>query len=64
MVLQMVQVHFLIDGFANNYTYDINGGLYSGGPQSSGEVVLPLSGAGTYTITVTDADTGCRYRFF
>ena len=50
---------FLIDGFANDYTYDINGGLYSGGPQSSGEVVLPLSGAGTYTITVTDADTGC-----
>ncbi len=50
---------FLIDGFANNYTYDINGGLYSGGPQSDSEVVLPLSGAGTYTITVTDADTGC-----
>ncbi|WP_282056599.1 T9SS type B sorting domain-containing protein [Maribacter luteus] len=50
---------FLIDGFANNYTYDINSGLFSGGPQSDGEVVLPLSGAGTYTITVTDADTGC-----
>ena len=50
---------FLIDGFANNYTYDINGGLFSGGPQSSGEVILPLSGAGTYTITVTDVDTGC-----
>ncbi|WP_299799121.1 T9SS type B sorting domain-containing protein [uncultured Maribacter sp.] len=50
---------FIIDGFANNYTYDINGGLFSGGPQSTNEVVLPLSGAGTYTITVTDADTGC-----
>ncbi|WP_273277647.1 T9SS type B sorting domain-containing protein [Maribacter polysiphoniae] len=50
---------FLIDGFANNYTYDINGGLFTGGPQSDLEVVLPLSGAGTYTITVTDADTGC-----
>ncbi|WP_324028005.1 T9SS type B sorting domain-containing protein [Maribacter sp. BPC-D8] len=50
---------FIIDGFANNYTYDINGGLFSGGPQSANEVVLPLSGAGTYTITVTDADTGC-----
>ena len=50
---------FLIDGFANNYTWDINGGLFSGGPQPTGEVVLPLSGAGTYTITVTDADTGC-----
>ncbi|WP_047245822.1 T9SS type B sorting domain-containing protein [Maribacter thermophilus] len=50
---------FIIDGFANNYTYEINGGLYSGGPQNDTEVDLPLSGAGTYTITVTDADTGC-----
>jgi large repetitive protein len=50
---------FLIDGFANNYTYDINGGLYTGGPQNNLEVVLPPSGAGTYTISVTDADTGC-----
>eukprot|EP01093_Parvamoeba_rugata_P002166 TRINITY_DN1271_c0_g2_i4.p1 TRINITY_DN1271_c0_g2~~TRINITY_DN1271_c0_g2_i4.p1 ORF type:complete len:1291 (+),score=277.91 TRINITY_DN1271_c0_g2_i4:395-3874(+) len=49
---------FIIDGFANNYTYDINGGTTSA-PQSDREVVLPLSGAGTYTITVTDADTGC-----
>ncbi len=50
---------FLIDGFANNYTWEINGGLFSGGPQNDLEVVLPLSGAGTYTIIVTDADTGC-----
>ncbi|UWX56032.1 hypothetical protein NYZ99_06865 [Maribacter litopenaei] len=50
---------FIIDGFANNYTYEINGGLYSGGPQNDAEVALPLSGIGTYTITVTDADTGC-----
>ncbi|WP_282162908.1 T9SS type B sorting domain-containing protein [Ulvibacterium marinum] len=50
---------FLIDGFSNNYTYDINGGLFTGGPQNDGEVVLPPSGAGTYTITVTDVDTGC-----
>ncbi|HDZ03992.1 hypothetical protein LCGC14_0132560 [marine sediment metagenome] len=50
---------FIIDGFANNYTYDINGGLFTGGPQSTSEVVLPSSGVGTYTITVTDADTGC-----
>ena len=50
---------FIIDGFANNYTYDINGGLFTGGPQSASEVVLPSSGVGTYTITVTDADTGC-----
>ncbi|WP_339654855.1 T9SS type B sorting domain-containing protein [uncultured Maribacter sp.] len=50
---------FIIDGFANNYTYDINGGLFTGGPQSDTEVVLPLSGVGTYAITITDADTGC-----
>ncbi|MGI9551593.1 MAG: T9SS type B sorting domain-containing protein, partial [Aurantibacter sp.] len=50
---------FLIDGFANNYTYDINGGLFTGGPQNDAEVDLPLSGAGTYTITVTDVDSGC-----
>ena len=50
---------FLIDGFANNYTWEINGGLFSGGPQNDLEVVLPPSGAGTYTIIVTDADTGC-----
>ena len=50
---------FLIDGFANNYTYDINGGLYTGGPQNDLEVDLPPSPAGVYTITVTDADSGC-----
>jgi gliding motility-associated-like protein len=50
---------FIVDGFSNNYTYDINGGLFTGGPQSNNEVDLPLSGVGTYTITVTDADTGC-----
>ncbi|WP_419211043.1 T9SS type B sorting domain-containing protein [Maribacter sp. X9] len=50
---------FIIDGFATNYTYDINGGMFTGGPQNNNEVALPLSGAGTYTITVTDADTGC-----
>ncbi|TLF42254.1 T9SS type B sorting domain-containing protein [Maribacter aurantiacus] len=49
---------FIIDGFANNYTYNINGGPESA-PQNNAEVDLPLSGIGTYTITVTDADTGC-----
>lgn len=49
---------FLIDGFGTNYTYNINGGTESA-PQSNGEVDLPLSGQGTYTITVTDVDTGC-----
>lgn len=49
---------FIIDGFANNYTYQINGGTMVG-PQNNAEIDLPLSGAGTYTVTVTDADTGC-----
>lgn len=49
---------FLIDGFANNYTYSINGGSESD-PQSGSEVILPPSGTGTYVITVTDVDTGC-----
>ncbi|AKA33918.1 T9SS type B sorting domain-containing protein [Flagellimonas lutaonensis] len=50
---------FIIDGFANNYTYNINGGPESG-PQNNLEVNLPPSGAGNYTITVTDVDTGCQ----
>lgn len=49
---------FLIDGFATTYTYQINGGTVQG-PQNDAEVDLPLSGVGTYTITVTDFDTGC-----
>ncbi len=49
---------FVIDGFLNNYTYNINGGTESA-PQNADEVDLPPSGDGTYTITVTDADTGC-----
>jgi gliding motility-associated-like protein len=49
---------FIVDGFANTYTYQINGGAVVG-PQNNAEVDLPLSGVGTYTITVTDFDTGC-----
>ncbi len=49
---------FLIDGFANTYTYNINGGTESA-PQNDLEVDLPLSGPGTYTINITDTDTGC-----
>ncbi|MCO5725424.1 T9SS type B sorting domain-containing protein [Robiginitalea marina] len=49
---------FIIDGFSTGYTYNINGGPESA-PQNDAEVALPPSGAGTYTITVTDADTGC-----
>ncbi|MEM8999774.1 MAG: T9SS type B sorting domain-containing protein [Bacteroidota bacterium] len=50
---------FIIDGFANTYTYNINGGAESGA-QNDLEVDLPPSGAGSYTITVTDVDTGCQ----
>lgn len=49
---------FLIDGFANNYTYNINGGPESGA-QNANEVAINSLAAGTYTITITDVDTGC-----
>lgn len=49
---------FIVDGFANTYTYQINGGAVVG-PQNDTEIDLPLSGFGTYAITVTDTDTGC-----
>ena len=49
---------FLIDGFANNYTYNINGGGESA-PQNAGEVAITGLGPATYTITITDVDTGC-----
>jgi hypothetical protein len=50
---------FIIDGFANNYTYNIDGGAESA-PQSDLEVDLNSLAAGSYTITVTDVDTGCQ----
>jgi len=49
---------FLIDGFATNYTYNINGGGESA-PQNDGEVAISGLGPATYTITITDVDTGC-----
>ena len=49
---------FIVDGFLNGFTYSINGGPVSP-VQNTPEVVLPPSGPGTYTIDVTDADTGC-----
>ena len=49
---------FLIDGFANNYTYNINAGGESA-PQNNGEVAISSLGSGTYTIAITDVDTGC-----
>ena len=50
---------FIIDGFANNYTYNINGGAESGA-QNNLEVDINGLAAGSYTITVTDVDTGCQ----
>lgn len=49
---------FLIDGFANTYQYQINADPVVTG-QTAGEVSLTGLGVGTYTITITDEDTGC-----
>ena len=49
---------FIIDGFTNNYTYNINGGTESAA-QSDAEVTVNSLAAGNYTITVTDVDSGC-----
>ncbi len=49
---------FLIDGFSNNYTYNINGGVESA-PQNDSEITITNLSANTYTITVTDVDTAC-----
>ena len=49
---------FIVDGFQGGYTYSVNGSPESS-VQSDAEVALPPSSAGTYTITVTDAVTGC-----
>ncbi len=49
---------FLIDGFENSYTYSINGQAVSG-PQTNNEVSISDLAAGTYTITITDTETGC-----
>ncbi len=49
---------FIIDGFGSNYTYNINGGPESP-PQNDLEVDIDTLGDGSYTITVTDVDTGC-----
>ncbi len=49
---------FLIDGFANTYQYQINADPVVTG-QTAGEVAITGLGPGTYTITITDEDTGC-----
>lgn len=49
---------FVVDGFGANYSYQINTEPVSAA-QNAAEVNLVSRGAGTYTITVTDVDTGC-----
>lgn len=49
---------FIVDGFTNNYTYNINSGAESA-PQNASEVDITGLAAGSYTITVTDVDSGC-----
>src|SRR5690606_27072643 len=49
---------FIVDGFENSYTYNVNGGTESAS-QNNMEINLSALGAGTYNITVTDSDTGC-----
>ncbi|WP_343485877.1 T9SS type B sorting domain-containing protein [Allomuricauda sp. d1] len=50
---------FLVDGFANTYSYTVTPGGFSGTGESGLEVPITGLGANTYTITVTDDDTGC-----
>ena len=52
-------ITFLIDGFANSYSYAVSPGGFSGSAQSNNEVPITGLGAGSYTITITDDDTGC-----
>ncbi|MEO0570917.1 MAG: T9SS type B sorting domain-containing protein [Bacteroidota bacterium] len=50
---------FLVDGFTNTYSYTVSPGGFSGSGETNLQV--PIAGliANTYTITVTDDDTGC-----
>lgn len=49
---------FLIDGFANTYSYQIGANPIVTG-QTASEVPLNSLGAATYSITITDEITGC-----
>ena len=51
--------NFLVDGFANTYSYTVSPGGFSGTGETSLQVPISGLGANTYTITVTDDDTGC-----
>ncbi len=50
---------FLVDGFANTYSYTVSPGGFSGTGETNLQVPIAGLGANTYTITVTDDDTGC-----
>ena len=50
---------FLIDGFTNSYSYTVTPGGFSGTGETNLQVPITNLGANTYTITVTDDDTGC-----
>lgn len=50
---------FLVDGFANTYSYIVNPGAITGSGQVDSEIPITGLSAGTYTITITDDDTGC-----
>ena len=50
---------FLVDGFANTYSYTVSPGGFSGTGETNLQVPITNLGANTYTITVTDDDTGC-----
>lgn len=50
---------FLVDGFANSYSYTVSPGGFSGSGETNLQVPISGLGANTYTIAVTDDDTGC-----
>ena len=50
---------FLVDGFANTYSYTVTPGGFSGTGETNLQIPITGLGANTYTITVTDDDTGC-----
>ncbi len=50
---------FLVDGFSNTYSYTVSPGGFSGTGETNLQVPISGLGANTYTITVTDDDTGC-----
>ncbi len=49
----------MVDGFANTYSYTVTPGGFSGTGETNLQVPISGLAADTYTITVTDDDTGC-----